>query len=174
MRRRHHLAVAVGLLVGQACSHGHPAAVPAKRPAPETLPALDTATYPDVVPETTTTTAPTPTTAPEVVTTTVTTTVPVTTTTPHAAARTTTTTEPAPMGERTVRGAWAIPTYIVLCESAGDWNAANASGAAGAYQLMPEHFNGQDARNFSHAERAAVAARLWDGGAGASNWAQCL
>lgn len=73
-------------------------------------------------------------------------------------------------------GEWAIPKYIVGCETGGtySWNAYNASsGAAGPYQLMPEHF-GDDARNHSHAEQHAMAAKLWNGGKGASNWAACL
>lgn len=35
------------------------------------------------------------------------------------------------------RGGWAIPEYIVMCESGGDYGARNASGATGAYQIMP-------------------------------------
>ncbi len=133
MRRRHHVAAAVGLLVGQACSHGHPAAVPAKRSAPETLPALDTATYPDVVPETTTTTT---TTEPEIVTTTV---EPAQPRSPKEPA--VMTAEPAPMGERTVRGACGgslPPCYVMEQESGGSLTAVNpSSGAAGKWQFLP-------------------------------------
>lgn len=32
-----------------------------------------------------------------------------------------------------------VPCYVVECESDGLWNALNPSGAAGRYQLMPEH-----------------------------------
>jgi hypothetical protein len=36
------------------------------------------------------------------------------------------------------RGGWAIPEYIVQCESGGDYGAVNpSSGATGAYQIMP-------------------------------------
>jgi membrane-bound lytic murein transglycosylase B len=34
-------------------------------------------------------------------------------------------------------GRYSIPAYIVNCESGGDYNARNASGAYGAYQIMP-------------------------------------
>lgn len=34
-------------------------------------------------------------------------------------------------------GGYAIPDYIVQCESGGDYNAQNPSGAYGAYQIMP-------------------------------------
>lgn len=34
-------------------------------------------------------------------------------------------------------GQYAIPSYIVMCESGGDYGASNASGAYGAYQIMP-------------------------------------
>lgn len=69
---------------------------------------------------------------------------------------------------------WAIPTYIVMCESGGDWNAYNPSGASGPYQLMPMHFNGELAMNQSRAAQHAKAAELWNGGRGRSHWAACL
>ena len=34
-------------------------------------------------------------------------------------------------------GGYAIPDYIVQCESGGDYSAQNPSGAYGAYQIMP-------------------------------------
>ena len=34
-------------------------------------------------------------------------------------------------------GGWAIPEHIVMCESGGNYNARNPSGAYGAYQIMP-------------------------------------
>lgn len=34
---------------------------------------------------------------------------------------------------------WAIPWYIVACESGGRWDAYNPSGAAGPYQIMAMH-----------------------------------
>lgn len=68
---------------------------------------------------------------------------------------------------------WAIPYYIVYCESgtSGLWSAYNPSGAAGAYQIMAEHD-----RPFpvtSWADKMAhhrIAAALYAGGAGAGNW----
>ena len=69
---------------------------------------------------------------------------------------------------------WAIPEYIVMCESGGNWDAYNpSSGAAGPYQLMPMHLGG-DARLFSREAQHAKAAELWAGGRGAHHWAACL
>lgn len=69
---------------------------------------------------------------------------------------------------------WAIPTYIVMCESGGRWDAYNASGASGPYQLMPLHFGGELAMHQSRAAQHAKAAELWDGGNGKSHWSACL
>lgn len=77
-------------------------------------------------------------------------------------------------------GEWAIPTYIVMCESKGQWDAHNASGASGPYQLMPEHFGGALAMNQPRSAQHAKAAYLWNGGVntrsglGPQNWAACL
>lgn len=71
-------------------------------------------------------------------------------------------------------GAWAIPTYIVMCESGGDWYAHNPSGASGPYQIMPMHFGGELAMNQSRAAQHAKAAELWNGGKGKSHWSACL
>lgn len=77
-------------------------------------------------------------------------------------------------------GPWSIPTYVVMCESGGSWTAENASGAAGPYQLMPEHFGGQSALNQSREAQHAKAAYLWNGGVntrsglGPQNWKACL
>ena len=71
-------------------------------------------------------------------------------------------------------GEWAIPAYIVMCESGGHWNAYNQSGASGPYQIMPMHFDGELAMNQSRAAQHAMAAKLWAGGAGRSHWAACL
>lgn len=65
----------------------------------------------------------------------------------------------------------AIPGYIVDCESHGDWGAYNPSGAAGIYQIMPEH--GRPYPVDSVEDKKAhhrIAADLYAGGAGASNW----
>jgi hypothetical protein len=77
-------------------------------------------------------------------------------------------------------GAWAIPTAVVMCESKGRWDAENASGAAGPYQLMPEHFGGESALNQSRQAQHDMAAYLWNGGVntksglGPQNWEACL
>lgn len=61
-------------------------------------------------------------------------------------------------------GCWAIPYYIVACESGGDYGAYNSSGAGGAYQMM-----GMDPST-DPATQDAAAAEMWAGGAGADNW----
>lgn len=72
---------------------------------------------------------------------------------------------PGPNGTR-----WAIPYYIVACESRGRWDAYNPSGASGPYQLLgwgaPMPAN-TPARKLAHHR---IAARLWAGGRGASHW----
>jgi len=75
--------------------------------------------------------------------------------------------------EQDLGGPYSIPTYIVMCESGGDYSAVNSSsGAGGAYQIMPstwEAYGGtglpQDA---SKAEQDRIAALIWaDSGPGA-------
>jgi hypothetical protein len=61
---------------------------------------------------------------------------------------------------------WAIPYDIVLCESGGSLTAQNPSGAYGAYQLLGHG----EYEGMSKAEQDAMAADLWAGGAGVSNW----
>lgn len=66
---------------------------------------------------------------------------------------------------------WAIPWYVIACESHGNWDAYNPSGAAGPYQLMPMWGAPYPAR--TRAQKLAnhrIAARLWAGGSGAHNW----
>jgi hypothetical protein len=68
-------------------------------------------------------------------------------------------------------GKWAIPTYIVMCESGGDYGAVNSSsGARGAYQLMPSTYyaNGGDG-SWSPADQDRVAARVY-ASQGAAPW----
>ena len=65
---------------------------------------------------------------------------------------------------------WAIPYSIVACESGGSWTAANPSGAIGPYQLLG---HGAPWPVTSEADKLAhhrIAAALWNGGAGRSNW----
>lgn len=62
-------------------------------------------------------------------------------------------------------GWFAIPCYIVQCESKFDWGAYNPSGAMGAYQLL-----GWVSRGASREAQHRMAAKLWSGGAGASHW----
>jgi len=68
-------------------------------------------------------------------------------------------------------GKWAIPWYIVECESHGSWSAYNPSGAAGPYQIMASWGRPFPARTVAQmAVHHEIAARIWRGGAGASNW----
>lgn len=69
-------------------------------------------------------------------------------------------------------GCWAIPEYIVACETGGtfSWSAYNPSGARGPYQFLgwnvPWPVRTQADKNAHH----RMAARLWAGGSGASHW----
>lgn len=70
---------------------------------------------------------------------------------------------------------WAIPYAIVLCESGGQNLPPNAAGASGYYQIIPSTWTafggtGPAAYLASKAEQDAVAAKIWNGGAGASDW----
>ena len=72
-------------------------------------------------------------------------------------------------------GGWAIPYPIVLCESGGQNLPPNSAGASGYYQIMPATWRlfggtGPAAYLAGKAEQDAVASRIWNGGAGASNW----
>lgn len=136
------------------------ATTPTTNPMPAT-----TTSAPEVAPEqpsTTATTEPIPDTTPE--------TVPVTR--PRATVPATT---PATTPAYVTSDEWAIPTYIVMCESGGRWDAYNpSSGASGPYQMLPLHFGGALAMNQSHEAQHAKAAQLWNGGRGRSHWAACL
>lgn len=70
-------------------------------------------------------------------------------------------------------GRWAIPAAIVMCESGGNYGAVNSSsGARGAYQLMPSTYYGHGGDgSWSPSDQDRVAARVWNGGAGRSQWA---
>ncbi|HKO26600.1 MAG TPA: transglycosylase family protein [Solirubrobacteraceae bacterium] len=72
-------------------------------------------------------------------------------------------------------GGWAIPYAIVLCESGGQNLTPNSAGASGYYQILPATWKlfggtGPAAYLASKGEQDAVASRIWNGGAGASNW----
>ncbi|MGO9899936.1 MAG: transglycosylase family protein [Solirubrobacteraceae bacterium] len=72
-------------------------------------------------------------------------------------------------------GGWVIPYAIVLCESGGQNLPPNSAGASGYYQIIPSTWRlfggtGPAAYLTSKAEQDAVAARIWNGGAGSSNW----
>lgn len=73
-------------------------------------------------------------------------------------------------------GQWAIPASIVQCESTFQNLPPNSADASGYYQILGSTWaaNGgappDEAYEHSKGEQDAVAARIWDGGAGASQW----
>ncbi len=72
-------------------------------------------------------------------------------------------------------GGWAIPYAIVLCESGGQNLPPNSAGASGYYQIIPSTWTsfggtGPAAYLAGKAEQDSVAARIYRGGAGISNW----
>lgn len=75
--------------------------------------------------------------------------------------------------ERWLGGPFSIPSYIVMCESGGNYGAINpSSGAGGAYQILPstwELYGGQgEPQNAPKAEQDRIAAEIWaDSGPGA-------
>ena len=75
---------------------------------------------------------------------------------------------------RWLGGPYSIPTYIVMCESGGDYGAVNpSSGAGGAYQILPstwELYGGQgQPQNAPKAEQDRIAAEIW-ADSGGSAW----
>ncbi len=63
-------------------------------------------------------------------------------------------------------GPYAIPTYIVMCESGGNYNALNpSSGAGGAYQILPSTwraYGGQGSpQDAPKAEQDRIAGEIW-------------
>jgi peptidoglycan hydrolase CwlO-like protein len=71
-------------------------------------------------------------------------------------------------------GPYSIPTYIVMCESGGNYHALNASsGAGGAYQILPSTwaaYGGQgEPQNAPKAEQDRIAAEIWSD-SGPSAW----
>jgi septal ring factor EnvC (AmiA/AmiB activator) len=72
-------------------------------------------------------------------------------------------------------GPWAIPWPVVQCESGGQNLPPNSATASGYYQIIDDTWHGlggstPHAYQASKAEQDRLAARLWNGGAGASNW----
>jgi septal ring factor EnvC (AmiA/AmiB activator) len=74
---------------------------------------------------------------------------------------------------RWLGGPYSIPTYIVMCESGGNYGALNpGSGAGGAYQILPSTwslYGGRGApQDASKEEQDRIAAEIWaDSGPGA-------
>lgn len=63
-------------------------------------------------------------------------------------------------------GPYSIPTYIVICESGGNYRALNASsGAGGAYQIIPSTWRAYGGEGVPHlaskAEQDRIAAIIW-------------
>jgi septal ring factor EnvC (AmiA/AmiB activator) len=75
---------------------------------------------------------------------------------------------------RWLGGPYSIPTYIVMCESGGNYSALNpSSGAGGAYQILPstwELYGGEgEPQNAPKAEQDRIAAEIW-ADSGPSAW----
>lgn len=75
---------------------------------------------------------------------------------------------------RWLGGPYSIPTYIVMCESGGNYSAVNpSSGAGGAYQILPstwELYGGKgEPQNAPKAEQDRIAAEIW-ADSGPSAW----
>jgi septal ring factor EnvC (AmiA/AmiB activator) len=75
---------------------------------------------------------------------------------------------------RWLGGPYSIPTYIVMCESGGNYSALNpSSGAGGAYQILPstwELYGGQgEPQTAPKAEQDRIAAEIW-ADSGPSAW----
>lgn len=71
-------------------------------------------------------------------------------------------------------GGYSIPSYIVQCESHGNWNAVNpSSGAGGAYQIIQttwQAYGGTGSpASASPAEQSSIAAKIY-ASQGASAW----
>jgi septal ring factor EnvC (AmiA/AmiB activator) len=76
--------------------------------------------------------------------------------------------------ERWLGGPYSIPTYIVMCESGGNYGAVNpSSGAGGAYQILPstwQLYGGKGApQGAPKAEQDRIAAEIW-ADSGPSAW----
>lgn len=76
--------------------------------------------------------------------------------------------------ERWLGGPYAIPAYIVMCESGGNYGALNpSSGAGGAYQILPstwELYGGEgEPQDAPKAEQDRIAGEIW-ADSGPSAW----
>jgi septal ring factor EnvC (AmiA/AmiB activator) len=76
--------------------------------------------------------------------------------------------------ERWLGGPFSIPSYIVMCESGGNYSALNpSSGAGGAYQILPSTwklYGGKgEPQNAPKAEQDRIAAEIW-ADSGGSAW----
>ncbi len=75
---------------------------------------------------------------------------------------------------RWLGGPYSIPTYIVMCESGGNYGALNpSSGAGGAYQILPSTWELYGGKGAPHeapkAEQDRIAAEIW-ADSGGSAW----
>jgi septal ring factor EnvC (AmiA/AmiB activator) len=75
---------------------------------------------------------------------------------------------------RWLGGPYSIPTYIVMCESGGNYSALNpSSGAGGAYQIIPSTWEAYGGKGAPHeapkAEQDRIAAEIW-ADSGSSAW----
>jgi septal ring factor EnvC (AmiA/AmiB activator) len=75
---------------------------------------------------------------------------------------------------RWLGGPYSIPTYIVMCESGGNYSALNpSSGAGGAYQILPSTWEAYGGEGAPHeapkAEQDRIAAEIW-ADSGGSAW----
>ena len=71
-------------------------------------------------------------------------------------------------------GPYSIPTYVVICESGGNYGALNpSSGAGGAYQILPSTWHAYGGTGLPHqaskSEQDRIAALIW-ADAGPSAW----
>lgn len=75
---------------------------------------------------------------------------------------------------RWLGGPYSIPTYIVMCESGGNYSALNpSSGAGGAYQIIPSTWEAYGGKGAPHeapkAEQDRIAGEIW-ADSGPSAW----